>query len=247
MLTLSLPAPAGAAQGSAFVALPSPFPSPSRLCFPGPQEWKATGLEQCIHPGRLEQQAGPGGVAALSSGEGRRSPAVARPRPPLTFRPGAALTREDPAVPGEEGGPHGEAAVRAVGGLLGLLAGQQQPLDVLRLQGGAGPLLGHVAPPGPAEKRKGARGRCGLGPAATAAPPPGVCPGRAAARCAPPGLLGRAGEGEAWGRQRVCVCAVPARMPRVHGRFIRSLGDRSHCRHAPMSEEVRGWVPLCRT
>lgn len=120
------------------------------------------GLEQYIHPGRLEQQAGPGGVAALPSGEGRRSTPVARLRPPLTSRPGcrggdppgAALTREDPAVPGEESGPHGEAAVGAVGGLLGLLAGQQQPLDVLGLQGEAGTLLGHVDPPGPAEKRK---------------------------------------------------------------------------------------------
>ena len=46
------------------------------------------GLEQYIHPGRLEQQAGPGGVAALPSGEGRRSTPVARPRPPLTSRPG---------------------------------------------------------------------------------------------------------------------------------------------------------------
>ena len=83
-----------------------------------------------------------------------------------------------------------------------------------------------------------ARSRCGLGPTATAAPPPGVCPCREAARCAPLGVLGRAGEGEGWG-QKVCVCVlVPAWMPRVHGCSIRSRGDHSHCWHALMSQRV---------
>ena len=185
------------------------------------------GLEQYIHPGRLEQQAGPGGVAALPSGEGRGEtehpccPSAPSsdfpPRLPRRGPPGAALTGEDPAVPGEKSGPHGEAAVGAVGGLLGLLAGQQQPLDVLGLQGEAGTLLGHVDPPGPAEKRNASSQPVWAGPHRDGSSSPGVCPCREAARCAPLGVLGRAGEGEGWG-QKVCVCARPsvdAQGPRV--------------------------------
>lgn len=206
------------------------------------------GLEQYIHPGRLERQAGPGGVAALPSGEGRgetehpccpsASSSDFPPRLPRRGPPGAALTREDPAVPGEKSGPHGEAAVGAVGGLLGLLAGQQQPLDVLGLQGEAGTLLGHVDPPGPAEKRNASSQPVWAGPHRDGSSSPGVCPCREAARCAPLGVLGRAGEGEGWG-QKVCVCVlVPAWMPRVHGCFMRSRGDHSHCWHALMSQRV---------
>lgn len=87
-----------------------------------------------------------------------------------------ALTREDTPVPSEEGGPHREATVGAVGGLLGLLAGDQQLLDVLGLQGAASrTLLGHVGPGvgGGAELRAG--GQPGLGPPCRQLLP-GECP-----------------------------------------------------------------------
>lgn len=57
---------------------------------------------------------------------------------------GLALTGEDLPRPGEEGGPHGEVTVGAVGELLGFLRGAHQLLDVLELQGAGRTLQGHV-------------------------------------------------------------------------------------------------------
>lgn len=66
---------------------------------------------------------------------------------------GAVLTGEDPPVPSEERGAHGEVTVGTVSGLLGLPAGEQQPLDELGLQGAGGTLLGHVCAPGRRRRR----------------------------------------------------------------------------------------------
>lgn len=195
MLTLSLPAPAGRLQAlHVWPPLPRFLPHLPPLPRP-PRNGKPWGLSS-IHPGRLEQ-AGPEAWRPCQR-RGRRSP-VARPRPPLSSRPGcregdpqAPPLRKILPSPVRRQLPREAAQQGAVGGLLGLLAGQQQPLDVLGLQGEARTLLGHVDPRGRRRSGKRARSRCGLGPTATAAPPREVCPCREAARCAPLGVLGRA-------------------------------------------------------
>lgn len=175
--------------------------------------------------------------------------------PPVLRRPlsraaaegdGGALTGEDPSVPSEDRGSHGEVTVGAVGRLLGFPAGEQQPLDELGLQGGGGTLVGHVSPPG----RRRRRSRLSAPPGQrNVSSSPGACP------C---GALGGAGvsshrlprppprsAGWDWRvRWRGGAQCVRMRLcPRVL--TLLSPGDHSRCQHSE-GRMVRAWMRLCK-
>lgn len=213
MLTLSLPAPAGAPEAlHVWPPLPrflphlaSPLPRP-------PRNGKPWGLSSIFIPAVWNSRQGRGQWRPCPAEETEHpcrpsaSSSELPPRLPRRGPPGAALTGEDPAVPGEESSSHGEAAVGAVGGLLGLLWRTATA-------GRAGaPGRGSDAP-GPC-RFPGAGGEAeselaaGVGwapPRRQLLPAGCVLAGRRPVRAL--GVLGGAGEGRGLGTGCVCVCS----------------------------------------
>lgn len=235
--------------------LPTSLPVPP-LASQSSKNWTSLHPSSTCVPHGPGQQAGQGRVAAsLGAASAALCSAGSRPSScdhPPGLRPrgdrGAVLTGEDPPVPSEERGAHGEVTVGTVSGLLGLPAGEQQPLDELGLQGAGGTLLGHVCAPGRRRRRSQS---------------PAGRPGPRDAGSSPRGARPCGALGGAWrGTSRPTPSSHPPSRPAGPGPRVWWAAQRKECDRAPAgspsplgttltADTLRGqwdgtWVPLWR-